>query len=107
METEHITDRLVRALDMAAMVIAPICITLPLFKMAFQNYQIARSTGTNYNVVIVLFLVALLGFICFGYAFGKGLKHYVYNQLTMDGITALRIMYSFLIIGGLIIYFIV
>lgn len=107
METEYLTNILIRTLDMIGMVIAPIFITLPIFKMTIQNYQIARSTNTSYNDVIVEFLVVLLVFLCFSYVFGKGLKHYVYNQAAMDEVRAMRILYSGLILGGFIVYLIV
>lgn len=105
MKTEYITNRWLRMLDIVGMVIAPISFTLPFFLVAIQRYQTATFTGTNYNDVIFLILLALGILLLLGFGFRRPFKSYVNHQETRDDVILVRILYSGFILGSLIIIF--
>ena len=106
MKTGYHPNRWVRILDMVGMVIAPISfIRVTIFPVAIPSYQKAISTG-NYNDAIALILGTLLILIGFVFALVKILKLYIYHQETRDDVIVVRLFYSIIILGSLIIYFI-
>lgn len=107
METDYYPNGWLRIRDIIGMVIAPISITLPIFFWAIVTYQSASSIGSSYSDAYVLFFVALGGLILLGYYFGGAIKSYVTHQATRDDVKTFRMVYSGLILGSLVVYFMI
>ncbi len=107
METEYVTNRWLRRVDMTGMVLAPISLSLPFFLMTALAFLAGKANNNDYIAGVLTIFAGLMMLILFGHYFWRSLKSYVHHQLTREDVVVIRVVYTGFIIGGILVFFLV